>query len=115
MARSEMTAPPPAQPTQAAPVPSLEYAPTPPWHERPRGWRRFLWVTGTLLLAYFASSFGPTLLHRAQLLYWQKRCMNHTYPANAVVADASTAVVPEEWVKYYTLATGNPPASSGTV
>jgi hypothetical protein len=39
--------------------------------------------------------------------------MNHTYPPGTVVADEKTAVIPNEWIRFYTAANGTPPRTSG--
>jgi hypothetical protein len=81
-----------------------------------------------ILLALAATSpwWGRALWLRAQVAYWQQRCMNYVAPADVVVAQLTwfdefpadrpiTSTIPREWSEFYQLV--SPPGfqSGGTL
>lgn len=71
----------PAMP-ETAPQP-LTYAPRPPWHRRKR-WRRGKLVVAVLLITV-AGWYWLQPWRRVQIVYWQRRCMKMTPPADGQI------------------------------
>jgi len=72
--------------------PQLEYSPGAPIRRR----RRVRRVMGLLLLAIFAGAawwFHAPLWQHAQLLYYQRQCLNYTAPPEQVVYDENNGTV----------------------
>lgn len=79
----------------------LEYAPPTPW--RRKLWRRVgiaLLVISTLVIVL---RLGPIAWHRAEVLHWQKACLNYQAPADQVVFKLAPpqAITPAEWTEFY--------------
>jgi hypothetical protein len=92
----------------------LDYAPPIPWHRRRRLHR---WLIGAALLVTLLSSakWAPPAWRHAQLLYWQRQCMNYTAPADTVVAvrgksipDRDQAPIPDAWANFADLSPSRP-------
>jgi hypothetical protein len=59
----------------------LDYARRPAWHRR----RALRWIAVGVVLVVVAGSgwrWGPEKWKRAELLYWQWRCLRYTAPAD---------------------------------
>ena len=105
------------------------------WHRRRRTRR---WLILSAIAATLLTSFvwAPPLWRHAQLLYWQRQCLNYTAPPDQVVyesdptaaakllasskacrTDASGAayLVPEAWESFYSLLSPPGGRSQGTV
>lgn len=94
------------------PPPQLHYAPAPPRYAHLR--RRLLYLTTAAVLIASSYFWFPVLKLRAQLLYWQHRCMTYTATPGAVVYDdlreaqspvpqPVSGVVPQPWARFYAL------------
>ncbi len=66
----------------------LSYAPPPAWLRR-KAYHRLLIIGVLLVLAGVGWRWGPRVLRRATLMYWQRRCMNCALPPDCVVLDDS--------------------------
>lgn len=64
--------------------PPLSYAPPPTWHRR-RLVRRVVLCLVLVAMAGAGTRWGPRYYRRAQLLYWQRKCMEYRAPADQVV------------------------------
>jgi hypothetical protein len=96
----------------APPPPQLHYAPASPGFSRLH--RRLLYLTTAAVLIASSYFWLPVLKLRAQLLYWQHRCMTYTAGPDAVVYDdlreakspvpqSVSGVVPQPWARFYAL------------
>src|SRR6185369_2871475 len=47
--------------------------------------RRIIYLLLLLAIGLSAWRWGPAAKQHAQLLYWQRQCMNHQIPSNAVL------------------------------
>jgi len=91
----------------------LEYAHTPPWH-RTRRARQIVVAAVLVGLVIAIWMIWPAVSLRTQLLYWQRKCLNHTSPADGIVFhnDAKVASVSSDWDDFYALL--SPPGKSKT-
>src|SRR2546423_1400902 len=72
--------PPPALPT----APPLESAPGAPIRRR-KPIRRIIFLLLLLTIGLSGWRWGPAVKQHAQLLYWQRQCMNYQIPSNALL------------------------------
>lgn len=67
----------------------LDYAPAPTASARLL--RRAYWLVAVLGVASAGWLWGPGLWRWGEFLYWQRRCLTHSWPPNHVVFEWSTA------------------------
>jgi len=68
----------------------LDYAKPPRWHRR-RWFARAMIAVALIAVAASAWRWGPEKWEKAQLLYWQWRCMTYSPPADQIVFDQDPA------------------------
>src|SRR5882724_47966 len=68
----------------------LEYAPGGPVRRR-RRIRRIVLLLAVLSLTATGRRWGPAAWDHAQLLYWQRQCMNYTMPAGSAMWETDPA------------------------
>jgi hypothetical protein len=64
----------------------LDYAKPTSWYRR-RAFRRIFLGVGAIAVSGTAWRWGPAVWERAQLLYWERQCLNYIAPADAIVYD----------------------------
>lgn len=107
----------------------LDYAQPPPWH-RSKRFRRGMLLVVALAIASVLYFRGGRWLLRAELLYWQYRCLNYSVPPDEIIYDSGgttgsspsgtasqneTLQIAYPWDRYYALL--SPPGfkSKGTL
>lgn len=98
------------------PTIDLHYAPPPPPHKR-RLIARGIIAFAIILSVALGSRWLPILSRHVRSLYWQRQCLKHPVPPNAVVYSwqSSRNAVSIPWTKLYAVMNGSQNLSSGTI
>jgi hypothetical protein len=106
--------------------PKLNYAPPSPMHRR-ESFRRWIYLTVALAILIAGRWWIPRAWRRAELMYWQHRCMVYSPPKDQVVFKGQigfdrslvsaqySEVIPYAWSHFYNLASPPGLISNGTI